>query len=171
MVWDWDVARDRVVTIPDVSIKLGLSPSAMHGAARNWLPRLHPDDRDRFRATLDVLLEHRRGRLNHEFRIRAEDGHFHWLLIRARPVLGSNGEIIRCVGTIVDVTEQKNSIERLLHDALHDNLTGLPNRQVFLDRLQSVLALAPGGDTLRPTVMVIDIDRYKLVNDSLGVAA
>lgn len=171
MVWDWDVARDRVVTIPDVSVKLGLAPGAMHGAARNWLPRLHPDDRDRFRATLDVLLEHRRGRLNHEFRIRAEDGHFHWLLIRARPVLGSNGEIIRCVGTIVDVTEQKNSIERLLHDALHDNLTGLPNRQLFIDRLQSVLALAPSGDTLRPTVMVIDIDRYKLVNDALGVAA
>ncbi|ENN89084.1 Sensory box/GGDEF family protein [Rhizobium freirei PRF 81] len=170
-VWDWDVARDRVVTTPDISMKLGLSPGTMHGAARNWLPRLHPDDRDRFRATLDVLLEHRRGRLNHEFRIRAEDGHFHWLSIRARPVLGSNGEIIRCVGTIVDITEQKNSVERLLHDAVHDNLTGLPNRQVFLDRLQSVLTLASDGNQLRPTVMVIDIDRYKLVNDTLGVAA
>ena len=170
-VWDWDVARDRVVTTPDISMKLGLSPGTMHGAARNWLPRLHPDDRDRFRATLDVLLEHRRGRLNHEFRIRAEDGHFHWLSIRARPVLGSNGEIIRCVGTIVDITEQKNSVERLLHDAVHDNLTGLPNRQVFLDRLQAVLTLAPEGTQLRPTVMVIDIDRYKLVNDTLGVAA
>ncbi|MDK4705365.1 sensor domain-containing phosphodiesterase [Rhizobium sp. CNPSo 4062] len=170
-VWDWDVARDRVVTTPDISVKLGLSPGTMHGAARNWLPRLHPDDRDRFRATLDVLLEHRRGRLNHEFRIRAEDGHFHWLSIRARPVLGSNGEIIRCVGTIVDITEQKNSIERLLHDAVHDNLTGLPNRQVFLDRLQAVLTLASDGNQLRPTVIVIDIDRYKLVNDTLGFAA
>ncbi|WP_442221443.1 EAL domain-containing protein [Rhizobium sp. 2YAF20] len=170
-VWDWDVARDRVVTIPDISYKLGLSPGSMHGPARNWLPRLHPDDRDRFRATLDVLLEHRRGRLNHEFRIRAEDGHFHWLAIRARPVLGSNGEIIRCVGTVVDVTEQKNSIERLLHEALHDNLTGLPNRQIFIDRLQAVLTLAPSGDLVRPTVMVIDIDRYKLVNDALGFAA
>ncbi|KAA1178155.1 sensor domain-containing phosphodiesterase [Rhizobium tropici] len=170
-VWDWDVARDRVVTTPDISMKLGLSPGTMHGAARNWLPRLHPDDRDRFRATLDVLLEHRRGRLNHEFRIRAEDGHFHWLSIRARPVLGSNGEIIRCVGTIVDITEQKNSVERLLHDAVHDNLTGLPNRQVFLDRLQAVLTFASDGNQLRPTVMVIDIDRYKLVNDTLGFAA
>lgn len=171
MVWDWDVARDRIVTIPDLSVKLGLGAGTMHGAARNWLPRLHPDDRDRFKATLDVLLEHRRGRLNHEFRIRAEDGHFHWLLIRARPVLGSNGEIIRCVGTVVDITEQKNSVERLLHDALHDNLTGLPNRQLFIDRLQSVLAVAPTNDALKPTVMVIDIDRYKLVNDTLGIAA
>ncbi len=170
-VWDWDVARDRVVTSPDISQRLGLSPGTMHGAARNWLPRLHPDDRDRFRATLDVLLEHRKGRLNHEFRLRAEDGHFHWLQIRARPVLGSNGEVIRCVGTIVDVTEQKNSIDRLMQDAMHDNLTGLPNREVFLDRLQSVLALANDGDNIRPTVMAIDIDRYKQVNDSLGIAA
>jgi diguanylate cyclase (GGDEF)-like protein len=143
----------------------------MHGPVRNWLPRLHPDDRDRFKATLDVLLEHRKGKLNHEFRIRAEDGHFHWLQIRARPVLGSNGEIIRCVGTIVDVTEPKNSVERLLADAMHDNLTGLPNRQVFLDRLQSVLTIAATSDTVRPTVMAIDIDRYKQVNDSLGIAA
>ena len=170
-VWDWDVARDRVVTTPDISMRLGLDAGSMHGPVRNWLPRLHPDDRDRFRATLDVLLEHRKGRLNHEFRIRAEDGHFHWLQIRARPVLGSNGEIIRCVGTVIDVTEQKNSVERLLQDALHDNLTGLPNRQVFLDRLQGVLALAPGGETIRPTVMAIDIDRYKQVNDTLGIAA
>lgn len=170
-VWDWDVARDRVVTTPDISGRLGLEAGAMHGPVRNWVPRLHPDDRDRFRATLDVLLEHRRGRLHHEFRIRAEDGHFHWLQIRARPVLGSNGEIIRCVGTIVDVTEQKNSVERLLQDALHDNLTGLPNRQVFLDRLQGVLTLAASGDTVRPTVMAIDLDRYKQVNDSLGIAA
>ncbi|KQS68124.1 diguanylate cyclase [Rhizobium sp. Leaf371] len=171
-VWDWDVARDRVVTIPDVSQQLGLTPGAMHGPARNWLPRLHPDDRDRFRATLDILLEHRRGRLNHDFRIRAEDGHYHWLSIRARPVLGANGEIIRCVGTLVDITEQRNSLDRLLHDALHDNLTGLPNRQIFLDRLQSILALAPGSNGVRPTVIAIDIDRYKQnVNDVLGIAA
>lgn len=170
-VWDWDVARDRVVTSPDVSIRLGLSPGTMHGPARNWLPRLHPDDRDRFRATLDVLLEHRKGRLSHEFRIRAEDGHFHWLKIRARPVLGSNGEVIRCVGTIIDVTEQKNSIDRLLVDAMHDNLTGLPNREVFLDRLQAILSLAGSSDSVRPTVLAIDIDRYKQVNDTLGIAA
>ncbi|WP_268965067.1 EAL domain-containing protein [Rhizobium alarense] len=169
-VWDWDVARDRVVTIPDISIQLGLSPGSMHGPARNWLPRLHPDDRDRFRATLDVLLEHRKGRLNHQFRARAEDGHYHWLAIRARPVLGANGEIIRCVGTIIDITEQRNSVDRLLQDALHDNLTGLPNRQIFLDRLQALLVLT-GSDAVRPTVLAIDIDRYKQVNDALGIAA
>ncbi|MGR6466510.1 EAL domain-containing protein [Rhizobium sp. PAMB 3182] len=170
-VWDWDVARDRVTTIPDISDKLGLAPGAMHGPVRNWLPRLHAEDRDRFRASLDVLVEHRRGRLSHEFRIRAEDGHYHWLQIRARPVLGANGEIIRCVGTAEDITEQRNSMERLLNDPLFDNLTGLPNRKIFLDRLETALTLAAPNSTVQPTVIVIDIDRYALVNEKLGIAA
>jgi diguanylate cyclase (GGDEF)-like protein len=171
-IWDWDVSRDRVTTIPDIALKLGALPGALHGPARNWLPRLHPDDRDRFRATLDILLAQKRGRLAHDFRLRAEDGQYHWLSIRARPVLAGNGEISRCVGIVEDVTEQRNIIERLLSDALNDNLTGLPNRQLFLDRLQSLLSLAVADNGgMRPTVLAIDIDRYKQVNDSLGIAA
>ncbi|HET7413830.1 MAG TPA: EAL domain-containing protein, partial [Pararhizobium sp.] len=171
IVWDWDVARDRVTTIPDVALTVGMSPGSFNGAARNWLPRLHPDDRDRFRTALDVVLEHRKGRLNHQFRVRAHDGHYHWMALRARPVLGSTGEVIRCVGTLIDVTEQKNSEERLLHDAVHDNLTGLPNRELFLDRLDAIISLAGVQPGMRPTVFMIDIDRFKHVNDSLGMSA
>ena len=169
-VWDWDVSRDRLVTIPDLSPQLGLSPGTLNGPARTWLPRIHPDDRDRFRTTLDVMLEHRKGRLTHDFRMRAEDGHYHWLSLRARPVIGSNGEVIRCVGTVIDVTEQKTAEDRLLHDAVHDNLTGLPNRQLFLDRLQVTTGLAARNPNVRPTVFVIDLDRFKQVNDRLGMS-
>lgn len=171
IVWDWDVSRDRIVTMPDVSWQLGMTPGSLFGPARNWLPRIHPDDRDRFRTTLDVVLEHRRGRINHQFRIRAEDGHYHWLTLRARPVVGSDGEVIRCVGTLIDVTEQKSSEERLLHDAVHDNLTGLPNRELFVDRLDAIIALASAEDSVKPTIFAIDIDRFKQVNDELGISA
>lgn len=170
IVWDWDVARDRITTIPDVAIQLALPPGSLHGAARNWLPHLHPDDRDRFRAALDVVVEHRKGRLKQQVRLRAKDGHYHWLSLRARPVIGSNGEVIRCVGTLIDVSEQKNSEERLLHDAVHDNLTGLPNRELFIDRLDAIIALADAESNVRPTVFMIDIDRFKHVNDSLGLS-
>jgi diguanylate cyclase (GGDEF)-like protein/PAS domain S-box-containing protein len=170
-VWDWDVLRDRVVTRPDVSRQLGLPANSLHGPARNWLPALHSDDRDTFRTTLDVVLEHRRGRISQSFRLRGADGHYHWFLLRARPVIGSDGEIIRCVGTLVDVTEQKKAEERLMHDAVHDNLTGLPNRELFMNRLDTVIALARDDDKVRPTVFVVDIDRFKQVNDSLGISA
>ncbi len=170
-VWDWDVLRDRVVTRPDISRQVGLPLNSLQGPARNWLPALHADDRDTFRTTLDVVLEHRRGRISQSFRLRGADGHYHWFLLRARPVIGSDGEIIRCVGTLVDVTEQKKAEERLLHDAVHDNLTGLPNRELFMNRLETVVALAREDENVRPSVFVIDIDRFKQVNDSLGISA
>ncbi|MDR7222496.1 EAL domain-containing protein [Aminobacter aminovorans] len=171
IVWDWDVLRDRVVTRPDVSIQLGLAPNSLGGAARNWLPVLHSDDRDTFRTTLDVVLEHRRGRVSQSFRLRGADGHYHWFSLKARPVIGSDGEVIRCVGTMVDVTEQKKSEERLLHDAVHDNLTGLPNRELFMNRLEAIISIARTEEKVRPSVFVIDIDRFKQVNDGLGISA
>ncbi|SFP03331.1 PAS domain S-box-containing protein/diguanylate cyclase (GGDEF) domain-containing protein [Mesorhizobium sp. NFR06] len=171
IVWDWDVLRDRVVTKPDISLQLGLAPNSLGGAARNWLPVLHSDDRDTFRTTLDVVLEHRRGKVAQNFRLRGADGHYHWFSLRARPVIGSDGEVIRCVGTMVDVTEQKKSEERLLHDAVHDNLTGLPNRELFMNRLEAIISIARTEDNVRPTVFIIDIDRFKQVNDGLGISA
>ncbi|WP_425299204.1 EAL domain-containing protein [Pseudaminobacter soli (ex Zhang et al. 2022)] len=171
IVWDWDVLRDRVTTRPDVSVQLGLSVNTLGGPARNWLPILHGDDRDSFRTTLDVVLEHRRGKVSQSFRLRGADGHYHWFALKARPVVGSDGEVIRCVGTLVDVTEQKKSEERLLHDAVHDNLTGLPNRELFLTRLETVISIAKTGEAVRPTVIVIDLDRFKKINDSLGISA
>ena len=170
-VWDWDVLRDRVVTRPDVCTQLGLPPNSLTGPARNWLPVLHSDDRDTFRTTLDVVLEHRRGRVAQDFRLRGSDGHYHWFSLRARPVVGSDGEVLRCVGTLVDVTEQKKAEERLLHDAVHDNLTGLPSRELFMNRLQGMIAVARSEETLKPTVFVVDIDRFKQVNDGLGISA
>jgi diguanylate cyclase (GGDEF)-like protein len=85
-------------------------------------------------------------------------------------VVGSDGEVVRLVGTLTDVTEFKTAEERLLHDAVHDNLTGLPNRQLFIDRLESVMAFAKSDPQIRPTVVVIDLDRFKQVNDSVGIA-
>jgi len=171
IVWDWDVLRDRVVTRPDVSNQLGMPPGSLGGPARNWLPVLHSDDRDTFRTTLDVVLEHRRGRISQNFRLRGADGHYHWFSLRARPVIGSDGEVIRCVGTLVDVTEEKKAEERLLHDAVHDNLTGLPNRELFMNRLEGVVSIAKTEESVRPSVLVIDIDRFKQVNDGLGISA
>jgi diguanylate cyclase (GGDEF)-like protein/PAS domain S-box-containing protein len=171
IVWDWDVSRDRVITRPDVSLQIGMAANALSGPARNWLPILHNDDRDTFRTLLDMVVEHRRGRVSHSFRLRGADGHYHWFALRARPVVGSDGEVIRCVGTLVDVTEQKKSEERLLHDAVHDNLTGLPTRELFLNRLDGMIAIAKVEENLKPTVFVVDIDRFKKVNEGLGISA
>ncbi len=170
MIWDWDVAADRVFTSAETEAMLGLKTGSLAGAAATWLEVLHPLDRDRFRATLDGIVEQRRGRVAQDFRMRTSDGHYLWFALRARPVVGTDGEVIRLVGTLTDVTEFKTAEERLLHDAVHDNLTGLPNRELFLDRLGAVLGFAKADAAIRPTVMVIDLDRFKQVNDSVGMA-
>ncbi len=170
MIWDWDVSSDKVFTSPETGAALGLKPGSLDGPAAKWLDVLHQLDRDRFRATLDSVLEQRRGRVAQDFRMRTADGHYLWFALRARPVVGSDGEVVRLVGTMTDVTELKTAEERLLHDAVHDNLTGLPNRELFLDRLEAVLGFAKADTAIKPTVMVLDLDRFKQVNDSVGMA-
>jgi diguanylate cyclase (GGDEF)-like protein/PAS domain S-box-containing protein len=170
MIWDWDVSADRIYTSPETEQLLGLKRGALEGPASRWLEVLHALDRDRFRAALDGVLEQRRGRLMQDFRLRTPDGHYLWFALKARPVVGSDGEVVRLVGTLTDVTEFKTAEERLLHDAVHDNLTGLPNRQLFIDRLEGVLAFAKSDPAIRATVVVIDLDRFKQVNDSVGIA-
>ncbi|WP_186397731.1 EAL domain-containing protein [Stappia sp. TSB10GB4] len=171
IIWDWDVDRDRISTGNEVEDLLGLKHGLLEGPARDWLDVLHPQDRDTFRSTLDAVIDQRRGRISQAFRLRADDGHFRWFRLRARPIVGSDGEVIRCVGTLLDITDQKVTEERLLHDAVHDNLTGLPNRELFMDRLQAAIARSRAEKLGRPSVLIIDLDRFKQVNDSIGLSA
>ena len=107
IIFDWDVPSDRVYVSPEVETQLGLARGALEGAASAWLDLLHPFERDRYRACLDTMLEQRRGRINQEFRLRAADGHYFWFHLKARPVIGPDGEVIRVIGTLADVTEKK----------------------------------------------------------------
>ena len=168
LVFDWDVVGDKIYVSPECEHALGLKEGALDGPAVSWLAIIHPSDRDRYRATLDTVLEQRRGKINFDFRMRAVDANYVWFNLKARPVVGADGEIFRVVGTLTDVTEMKTAEDRLLHDAVHDHLTGLPNRQLFLDRLDTCLLLSRQNEQLRPTIIAIDVDRFKNVNDVLG---
>ena len=170
LIWDWDVSADKIYTSPETEQLLGLKRGTLEGPAAAWLDVLHPLDRDRFRASLDSAVEQRRGRLNQDFRLRAADGHYLSFSLRARPVVGSDGEAVRLVGTLTDVTDFKKAEERLLFDAVHDNLTGLPNRELFIDRLDAAFGYARSDPQIRPSVLVIDLDRFKQVNDSVGIS-
>jgi len=171
IIFDWDVPADQIYVSPEVETQLGLKRGDLEGPASAWLDLLHPFERDRYRACLDTVLEQRRGRINQAFRLRAADGHYFWFQMKARPVVGADGEVIRVVGSLSDVTEERNAAERMLHDAVHDNLTGLPNRELCFDRLDAALTFARNDATMRPTVMFIDIDRFKQINESVGLSA
>lgn len=169
-IWDWDVSRDKIFTSSETEDILGLDRGALNGPAQSWLPVIHPQDKSRFRAALDAVIDNRRGRLSQVFRLRGHDGHYRWMQLRARPVLGSDGEVIRCVGSLLDVSDSKTAEERLLHDAVHDNLTGLANRELFLDRLSIELTRAEAESSEKPSVILFDLDHFKKLNDTYGMS-
>ena len=169
-IFDWNVLTDEVSGSEAIESQLGLNRGALEGPAAGWLDVLHPLDRDRYTLALDGLLHQRSGRINHDLRLRGSDGHYFWYVLKARPVVNVEGEVVRVVGSLCDVTELKSAEERMLHDAVHDNLTGLPNRELFNDRLGAAVLMAqkPGGDA--PTAVVVDIDEFQSVNDSYGLS-
>ena len=169
-IFDWNVVNDEISGGGALESQLGLKRGALEGSAAGWLDVLHPLDRDRYALALDGLLHQRSGRINHELRLRGADGHYFWYMLKARPVVGAEGEVVRVVGSLADVTELKSAEERMLHDAIHDNLTGLPNRELFHDRLDTAVHQAQKPDAAAPIAIVVDIDDFKRVNDSYGLS-
>jgi diguanylate cyclase (GGDEF)-like protein/PAS domain S-box-containing protein len=169
-IFDWNVVSDEITGGEALESQLGLRRGALEGPASGWLEVLHPLDRDRYSLALDGLLHQRSGRINHELRLRGADGHYFWYMLKARPVVSADGEVVRVVGSLADVTELKSAEERMLHDAIHDILTGLPNRELFHDRLDIAVHQAQKPGAAGPIALVVDIDDFKRVNDTYGLS-
>lgn len=125
-----------------------------------WRQRLHPDDQHA------MYVARGEQQVDMEFRIARQDGSWCWVRGRGTAVPTDDGVVREWVGVLEDVSERHAAQARIAHMALHDALTGLPNRVEFRNRLESAILRARRGDT--SSVLYIDLDRFKLVNDTLG---
>jgi diguanylate cyclase (GGDEF)-like protein/PAS domain S-box-containing protein len=169
-IWDWDVSADKIYFSSRWKAMLGYSEHEVGDARGEWLGRVHADDRSALTQALDAHLADDGGEhFEFEHRIRHRDGEYRWMLARGIAVRDAEGTATRVVGSQTDVTDRREAERRLQHDALHDALTGLPNRVLFLDRLDQSIRRArrhhPEGCA---AVLFLDLDRFKVVNDSLG---
>lgn len=167
--WEWNARRDEVKVSPIVEAALGLNGGELTCKVEDFVPHLHTADRERFRLMLWSVQERAGGKIRIDFRLRHSDNSYRWYELDAASVETSDRRDIRCVGLMRDITEGKRAQERLLHNAVHCGLTNLPNRELFLDRLGIACLRAGNEPAIRPTVISIDLDKFKNVNTSLGL--
>ena len=167
-LWDWDLERGIVFYSPRWKLMLGYGPNELSDAPDEWLGRAHPEDRERLEAELAAHLEGREEKLCCEYRIRGKDGTHRWMLCRGLAVRDAAGIPLRIAGSQTDITERKVAEEQLRHDAGHDALTGLPNRVLLAERLERCLRRSKDQPERGFAVLFLDLDKFKVINDSLG---
>ena len=167
-LWDWNVKTNTVYYSIRWKSMLGYPEPEVGSGLWEWVDRIHADDRNRFEAKIAAHLGSQDPHFECEYRIRQKGGVFRWVLCRGISVRDENGKVYRMAGSQTDITARKAAEEQLLYDAFHDALTGLPNRALFMDRLQHVIANSTRHPDQLYAVLFLDLDRFKVINDSLG---
>lgn len=169
-IWDWNRQTDVAYVSPRVFEILGYTeqsttlPDPVHA----WEERIHPEEREEVCGQLRQYLAGKEPALFvSEHRLRMANNEYRWVQIRGKAVRNAFGAAIRMAGSLTDIADRKEQEAALEHQALHDALTGLPNRMLLLDRLQqAILAAERGGHVA--ALIVMDLDRFREINDTLG---
>ena len=157
-LWDWDLRAGLVFYSERWKAMLGFDAKAIGNSPEEWIGRLYPADRARVEAE---IAQHCAGKTNHfqtEYRILHNDGSYHWMLSRGVAVVDEDGVATRLAGSQTDITESKAA----------DPLTGLASRLLLDEKLQFAIEQAQNNPDWRFAVLFLDLDRFKVVNDSLG---
>jgi len=166
--WICDAQQKNMIYVSPAYERVTGQPIAgLRENARSWLEAVHPDDRERVRGARIAAGD---GDYDEVFRVVRSDGSLRWVRDRAFPIHDAQGGIYRIAGIAEDITDMRESEERLLYLAHYDNLTNLPNRVLFYDRLKQALSQAKRNQWVT-AIMFLDLDRFKNVNDTLGHGA
>src|SRR5687768_2387371 len=160
-IWDWDIDHGSLYVSARWREILGEEAATAELRLEAWLARVHPADLERIRLRLDEHLAGGSGQFEEEYRARHEDGGFRWVLTRGVAVRDGAGKPRRMAGSLTDVTGRR----------FYDGLTGLPNRVLLLDRIETLLAHGRGRRPHRFVLLVVDLDGFRLVNEGPGPRA
>ena len=167
-LWEWDLRRDELYTSARWRVLVGLGGAAGVCRPQEWLDRVHADDISALKAALDAHLSGATDCFQHEHRIRVDGTKYRLFQCRAVAGRGPNERALRLAGSLTDVTERALVQEQLRSVGTHDPLTGLCNRAVFVEQLGRRLDDLKARRGGRFAALYLDLDRFKVVNDSLG---
>jgi diguanylate cyclase (GGDEF)-like protein/PAS domain S-box-containing protein len=167
-IWDWNVESGQVFYSTRWKEMLGHTESEIGTTVDEWISRVHPEDLPQVQAELDAHLAGKTDNFRAEYRMRHKNETYHWFQTRGVAIRDAAGRVRRAAGSQTEITDRKLAEEQLRHDALHDSLTGLANRALLLDRMSHCMQRAKRTDKYQFAVLFLDVDRFKVINDSLG---
>jgi diguanylate cyclase (GGDEF)-like protein/PAS domain S-box-containing protein len=168
-LWDWDLKTGEVHYSARWKSMLGYDEDEIGQGTEEWFKRIHPADSEQVRQEIDKHLEGTTTNFENEHRVMHKNGSYRWMLSRGIVVREKDGTPSRMAGSQTDISLRKRTEEQLVRDAFYDVLTGLPNRALFMDRLGHALKrLKRLMDGYGFAVLFLDLDRFKVINDSLG---
>ncbi len=167
-LWDWDLESDKVYYSSRWKEMLGYADNEIGEAISEWFQRVHPNDIETLKEDLANHLDGKSSHLENEHRLRHKDGSYRWLLCRGIAVRGEKNKSKRIAGSQTDITRRRFAEERLRHEAMHDSLTGLPNRAFLIRQLNQALINTRQDGRRNFALLFLDLDRFKVINDSLG---
>ncbi|SEL96401.1 PAS domain S-box-containing protein/diguanylate cyclase (GGDEF) domain-containing protein [Syntrophus gentianae] len=167
-LWDWNLLTKEVHFSSRWKGLLGYKEEEIGTGIEEWLNRIHPDDSEQVKVEINSHIEGLNAHFINEHRMRHKDGSYRWILSRGIAVREETGIAYRMAGSHTDISARKFAEEQLQHDAFYDGLTGLPNRALFMDRLNNALRRTRRVPDFTCAVFFLDLDRFKMINDSLG---
>jgi len=163
-----DVKGRRLYNSPAYKRVLGYSTAEL--SETSSFEQIHPDDRFR---VLEAAQEARNTGIGKkvEYRIRHKDGSWRVLESVAGTIRDENGEVAKLVIVNRDITDRKQAQQQAEHNSFHDALSGLPNRLLFLNRLQHLFDQAQRSPERKYAILFVDLDAFKVFNDTMGPSA
>lgn len=170
-LWDWNLKTGELFLSARWKEMLGFADHEINNHIDSWFPLVHPDDLNGLMAAIESHIHANTPQLHHEYRMLNRDGNFLWMLSRGMSVRDNAGTAYRMAGSQTEISARKIKELKLSHDVFHDSLTGLPNRALFMERLKHAMTRVERREDMHVGVLFIDLDRFKIVNDSLGHSA
>lgn len=164
--WDLHIATDALIWSEELLQLFGLETHQTHPQFDPW-QLIHPGDMPLLRNTLDTA-QSTGEPFQLELRFVPPDRHLRYVQLLGEPEYNGAGELVQFFGTVMDITERRLFEDQLAYEAYHDALTGLPNRTFFMETLQTASDRARSAPDYDFAVLFIDLDRFKVINDSLG---